>query len=304
MLALVSLLFLLGGSATATMIIVISTKDGYWIGADSYRSGGGKHIADVCKIHETRFGLLAKSGDTQGANQAGEIYSTDKEVQDLIASSSDLETFQSSLRLKFKHDIDEELAILVDDSSVTSENIEQEPMDTPIPGPLISMLSRMVVLFNTKAGDVTGKVLHVLPESDERTDEFGRIHYKYWAPSTLGWHPLNDVYPKAPSPHSRASCPASVHEFSYFAPCEKPDTWIQKHPKETLKRLLVQAHRSDPESIGPPYTIVHVVTMKSKVPLVKWVSKGVCPAWSDNVDPKYSLFDLRDDMRRQRDSYP
>ncbi|WP_188760174.1 hypothetical protein [Edaphobacter acidisoli] len=286
------------------MIVVIATKDGYWIGADSYRSGGDKHIADVCKIHETRFGLLAKSGDAQGANHSGEIYSTDKEVEDLIASSKDLETFQSNLRLRYEHDIDEELALLVDDPSVTSENIEQIPMGKPIPHALIPTLLRMVVMFNTKATDVSGEVLLVRPESDELTDALGRNYYHYSAPSTLGWYPLSDISIKAPSPHFQVSCPASVHEFSYFVPCEKPDPWIQKHPKETLKRLLDQAHRREPETIGPPYTIVRVILRKSRAPKVKWISKGVCPGWSESVDPKYSLIERRDDMRKQRDSNP
>jgi hypothetical protein len=278
------------------MIVVIYTEDGFWLASDSYRSGGGKHISDVCKIHETRFGLLAKSGESQGVTESGEIYSTDKEVEELLVASENIESFQSKLRILFKQEIEQELAFLVDDPTVTSKNLERFNMYQPIPEPLVSMLTRTAIMFDTSTSDDVGKVLLVAPQSVPMTDPRIGTYYKYWAPSLFGWHPANDATEQTDPP---IRFPPSVHEFTYLVSYAKTDAWVQKHPKQALTEILQQAHREKPESIGPPYAIVHVILRKSKSSKIKWVSKGVCPGWSESTRQENTLLQLRDELRQK-----
>ncbi len=282
------------------MIIVIYTPDGFWLAADSYRSRGGKHVADVCKIHQTRFGLLAKSGESQGDAGIETTYSTDKEVEDLLASAHDLASFQFELRLKFKRDIDEELAILVDDPSITWQNIEEKEMREPIPRPLVPKLTRMVILFDMRDPKGSGKILMVRPQSHEGSLlRGGHLHkfFKYWAPSVAGWHPAEDIEEEI-APGVRPTVSPSIHEFSFLTRYDKPDDWVRAHPKQALLEMLDKAHREEPESVGPPYTMVHVVQRKTKLPKVKWVAKGVCPKWTEETYKEGTLFQRRDEMRR------
>jgi hypothetical protein len=287
-------------SAHATMLIVVYTKDGFWLASDSYRSGGGKHSEDVCKIHETRFGLLAKSGDSQGSTETGEIYSTDKEIEDLLAANEDFDTFQSKLRMQFKHDIDQELALLVDDPTITSQNLEQSEMTVPIPEALIPVLTRSVIVFNTKKPEAPGTILKVEPQSEPVNSFIHRNAYKYWAPSTYGWHPVEYAGESAAPPKPATVLPPSIHEFAYVVSYSRTDEWVRKNPKSAITEILKQAHSEEPEMIGPPYVIVHVMLRKSKLPKVKWVSKGVCPGWSETLHPETALVHLRDEMRAQK----
>jgi hypothetical protein len=52
------------------MLAVVYTNDGYWVGADSVRSGD-KHNQIVCKVHATNYGLLLKAGDITGTTENG-----------------------------------------------------------------------------------------------------------------------------------------------------------------------------------------------------------------------------------------
>ncbi len=298
-----ALLVALVQSAGATMIVVIYTKDGFWLASDSYRSAGGQHAANVCKIHETPLGLLAKSGESQAVTESGEIYSTDKEIEDLLLVSPDLTSFESRLRIQFKQDIERELAFLVDDPEVTAQNLEQFKMAEPIPKPLIPMLSRTIIMFDTKTSDSVGKVLLVQPQSDEKKELSG-TYYMFCAPSNLGWHAANDVIQQASQPHTVISFPPSVHEFTYLGSYTKTDAWVQKHPKQAMKEILQQAHREDPDDVGPPYAMVHVISRKSNVSKIKWVSKGVCPGWTENVYKEKTLVQIREEMRKQQPSNP
>jgi hypothetical protein len=286
-------------SAKATMLVVIYTQDGFWLASDGYRSSEGKHIADVCKIHETRFGLLAKSGESQGDTESGEIYSTDKEVENLLAAAENFEDFQSKLRVQFKQDIEQELALLVDDPLVTSQNLERFKMTNPIPPLLIPMLTRTVIMFDTKAPNATGTVLLVAPQSDLVKNQLFETYYRYWAPSLFGWHPVETADEQPSPPQPAITLPPSIHEYTYLVSYTKTDDWVRKHPKQAITEILQQAHRESPEGIGPPYAIVHVTLKKPKLPKVKWVSKGVCQGWSDSVYPTNTLVQMRDELREK-----
>jgi hypothetical protein len=298
--------------ARATIIVVIYTKDGFWLAADSYRSGGGKHRENVCKIHETRLGLLAKSGDSQGATETGELYSTDKEVEDLLNSSENLEIFQSNLRRRFKDDIVKELVLIDDDPGVNSQNLEKMRFDSPIPEVFVSILTRDVIMFDTNKSDFVGKVLLVEPQSTPIVDNngtpitiSGKHWYKYWAPSVAGWHDANDVIEQPLPPAAPLVFPSSIHQFAYSVSYEKTDAWVQKNPRRALEDIMSKAHQEEPEIIGPPYAVVHVTSRESGSPKIKWVSKGVCPGWTETIDYEHSIAKLVKDMKnRERDAPP
>jgi hypothetical protein len=283
--------------ARATMIVVIYTDDGYWLAGDGYRSSGGKHVADVCKIHETRFGLLAKSGETQGVREPVEIYSTDREILDLLNSVEDIESFESKLRVAFKRDIEQEEAFVLDDPTVTGQNLEENKFRRPLPDWVAINLSRTVTMFNTKVSDDKGKILLVQPQSDRLIDPILGAYFKYWARSISGWHSADTAVLTVNSPHP-ISYPSSVHELAYPVSYSKTDAWVQKHPKQALIELLQQGHRGKPEEIGPPYAIVHVIWRKSGPPKIDWVSKGKCPGWTETIDRENSLVRLREKQRK------
>jgi hypothetical protein len=285
-------------SARATMIVVIYTKDGYWLASDSYRSSHGKHVANVCKIHETRFGLVAKSGESEGVTESGEIYSTDKEVRDLLNAAQDAKTFKSDLRRLFQQEMDQELAFLVDDPNVTGQNVELTQMATPIPHGLKAGFSRTVTLFDTTVPGDGGNILYVQAQSDQKIDPLSTPYFNYRA-SLLAWPDVETLVLEFDSPN-QISFPRSVHELAYPVSYSRTDAWIQENPKQALEELLQKGHSEKPEDIGPPYTIIHVICSKLKRPEVKWISRGACPGWSENLNRENSLTRFRDEERKSR----
>ncbi len=185
---------ILANSSHATMIVVVYTNDGYWIGADSARSAQGKRVQTVCKIHATRFGNRLKSGNTQGTHLSGETYSTDEEVQSILNSSPDSEEFEARLRSAFKSDVGDELSYTLNNPNVNGRNVETTPMFAPIPKSLVLWLQRDVSLFPN--GNPSGVLLEVRPQSDPILvpTPFGpRTMYKYWAPARFSWHSIDDL---------------------------------------------------------------------------------------------------------------
>lgn len=284
-------------NAAATMIVVIYTPGGFWIGADSNRSDS-KHVsAKVCKIHETKFGLLAKSGTSQGTFKSGLQYSTDKETKEILGVSEDVERLKVALRTKYKLDVDTELAFLVDDPSVTPLNIETELMDLPFSEELIPARSRTVILFDTNHSTVPGEVLMILPHDEKIAKSTQSTKYKYSARAALDWRDVNHAVITPPD-GTTPKLPPSVREFSYYVPFERPDTWVRAHPEEAILEILQRAHEQKPVDIGPPYSILSV-TYGIK-PTVSWIQRGVCPGWAEKIDPKNNLITLRDALRTAR----
>ncbi len=286
-----------GNKALATMIVIIYTKDGFWLAADSYRSLGDDHQL-VCKIHETPVGLIVKSGNTQGLRQTGASYSTDKEVKDLSEKSAGTRVFEDTLRILFKRDVQEELAFLVDDPEINGSNIDRYKMQNPLPDGLTPSLSRTVILFDLANQDLIGKALVVQPASDRIPNE-SDTRYKYWAPSLFGWHPANDIFPTPKPPLPRLIYPPSVHQFAYLVSYGRTDDWVQKNPDRAIREILRKGHSQEPHTVGPPYVIVHVVA-GNKGPKVKWISRGLCPSWSLDFKPDDFLLHFRAEQRKQR----
>ena len=148
----------------ATILIIVYTPDGFWLGADSARHKGESRSATVCKIHETKWGILLKGGNSQGTTYKGAHYSTDKEVEDSLENSMSADDFENNLRLQFKRDIDAELAFLVQDPRTTPENLEVLSFDSPVPATVINELIRTVLLVNPEE-QTPGKVLLVAAQS-------------------------------------------------------------------------------------------------------------------------------------------
>ena len=291
------LLFLiLAQPLRATMLIIVYTPDGFWLAADSARETGGLRTATVCKVHETKWGLLLKGGNAQGTTYQGDHYSIDKEVEAALEKSTSVADFENNLRLQYKKDIDAELAFLVQDPAVTPDNLESIGFDTPIPADTVSTLIRTVLMV--RPADVSpGEVLLVAPESPAiSTDLMHRSKYRYWAPSIWGWHPTIDIRPE---PGGLITFPGPARMFGELVTYSKPDTWVQAHPKEAIMEMLGLGHQQFPGTIGPPYVILHVIQAKGRKSKIHWIAKGVCPSWSEQVDPRSAQQELRDQPHTQ-----
>jgi hypothetical protein len=297
-LPLICVLALFGGSvqsACATMIVVISTKDGFWIGADSARSTSKGRFEDVCKIHETRFGLLIKAGDAYVTRETGEEYSTDQEIQELLRSSDNMEDFQTRLRERFESEIEEEMVILIDNPAITTANLHQAKMSKAFPRQWTLTLERNVIMFDTNKPDSVGKLLISRPDSYEDPDFFGRNFYQIGAESV--WQLLSDSHPMLLLSESPLVYPRSVNQFAYAVSYEKTDDWVQAHPQKAIEEILDRGYKERPDQIGPPYSIVHVKIRPSGSSKVEWKLRGSCPKWSNSINADSNLFKLRDDMR-------
>ena len=248
------LLALLIGAAnklSATMIVMIYTKDGVWLAADGYRSSDHKHLEDVCKIHETTFGLIVKSGTSQGTRSSGESYSTDKEVEDQVAQATDLSDLQVRLRVRFKDDIEEELAFLIDNPRITKQYLPQSPMDTPVPEWLILRSIRSIITVDTNKPAAPASAL-LVEAASKHFKNGDRDFFTYWAPAMLNWHPVDDPeFPVAVTPHP-IIMPKSMRQFSNATSYLKDDAWTMENPEKAIREVLDKGHAEHPTDIGPP----------------------------------------------------
>lgn len=258
------------------MLVVIYTTDGIWIGADSSRSSGGKHVSNVCKIHETRFGILMKSGVSQGVRDTGEVYSTDREVEGLISSSMSQENFKQNVKAAFERDISEELSFLVDNPTVNADNLTSQILNLPIPDNLTPDLLRILLLFRLDLKTLEGDALEVTPHNQEKLIPSSLSpKYKYEAVSDLPWLDISHLWsPRSPSGVSFHN-PPSVHEFSYVTSYPRSDDWVREHPQQAMTEILEKGHAEEPQEIGPPFTIVHITRSAGNHTVVKWLSKNL-----------------------------
>jgi hypothetical protein len=265
-------------NASATVLIVIYTADGYWLGADGLRSSnlGVDQPFAVCKIHATKFGYLLKSGDAQGVTYASEQYSTDKEIEDLLSKSESSEEFKTKLREIYKRDIREELAFQLHLPNITPEVVELAVFPQPISLEAGGAMSRDIFLIEP---GTQGTLLEVRPWSD-RT----RSGYNLFALVSIDWVRSEDLQIHAnPLGGEAMSLPKSVRMFGEQFSYDRPDSWVQTHPLEAMREMLAEGHRRSPQHIGPPNTIVHVRTAAHRSPRPHWIEKGKCPSWSDEV---------------------
>jgi hypothetical protein len=279
------------------MLVIIYMPDGYWVGADSARNINGKRTETVCKVHETKFGLLLKDGRSQGRDFEGNVYSTDKVVEDLVATSTNAGEFKANLRRTFELEEEAELLYLSKWPNPTPKTVDYAIFDNPVPGSLIPRLGRGVLLIESDAGTRPGEVLMVWPKSSPVFNPWtGRHGYHYSATPYLDWNPIGRFASQVFDPETNTwlSFPASVQMFGRVVQYDRPDQWVQTHPSEALAEMLKLGHASFPEEVGPPYVIVHVTQRKDEKPMIHWVEKGVCRSWTIDIRQDDDLQALRD----------
>jgi hypothetical protein len=81
--------------------------------------------------------------------------------------------------------------------------------------------------------------------------------------------------------------------LTYPVSYNKPDSWIQDHPKEALLEMLKLGHAEEPELIGPPFVIMHVSRENDHKQKTRWIQRGVCPSWDETVQPESFLREFR-----------
>lgn len=273
----------------ATMLIIIYTPDGYWIGADSSRSKGSERLDTVCKVHQTKWGILLKAGTETAISFDGHEYSTDREVQTILATSRSVDDFKMQVESKFHSDIDAELAydlLKVYEQfpseyplgGPTPENVESLVFNVPpIPDSLVDSLNTEVILMDSGQAPRTGEILEVAPMSQPISNptQF-KTQYHLVADSYLDWTQISSLPSFTTRSNHVFTFPPSIRMFGYVVTYDKRDAWVQQHPKDALLELLAMGHHDLPSDIGEPYAIVHVVRQEGKPNDVQWVSKGAC----------------------------
>jgi hypothetical protein len=286
------LLFVAAASlpAWATMLVVIYTPDGYWIGTDSLRSNKTTSLGTVCKVHETKWGLLLKGGEESAVNFEGEKFSTDQEVQTLITTSTSANDFKAKLKSKFHYDIDAELAydVVKANESIpshgahtrppTPEDLESIVFNTPLDADRSISMDRTILLMDSDTEGHKGQAFHMVPIYVPIRSSFSiQPTYHYIAAIDLDWHTISTLPTSARTARDIATFPPSVRIFMAPITYARPDEWVQQHPQDALLEMLRTGHDFDPIHIGEPYVIVHVVTHAGRPDKVQWISKGVCP---------------------------
>jgi hypothetical protein len=229
-------------------------------------------------VHETKFGLLLKAGPSQGWASDGVEYSTDKEIKDLLVGSTSVKEFKAKLKLRLEQDIEAELVHMSANPVVTIQNLAIITWETPLPDLFIVNRFRNVSLFETGASNPLGEVLVVKPQSDPVVDlRSGTTKYRFSAITYAEWLPIHEF-----------PVPGSVRMLANRVSYDRPDSWVQSHPREALLEMLKRGHEEHKEDIGPPYVLVHVLVSKNQKPRVRWVAKGVCPSWTEDIIPDVS----------------
>jgi hypothetical protein len=269
--SLAAIIFLCVRAASATVLIVVYTEDGYWLGADSIRSSLTSESQNtVCKIHETRFGILLKSGAGVTVGPANQTSSVDAEIQDTLAKSKTVDEFKKTIRAQYKHDIQVIVAKSYNVPVVAAESLEMLKMSHPIPNRDIDALSRTILLFEPSK---RGEILDVSPGTQKIDD-----YFKNFTRVNIDWAPVESL--------AQRQLPLSVRMFGEQRPYYKPDDWVRTHPQQAMREMFQIAHSEDPNHVGPPYVMVHVIqAMGGGKPRIDWVSKGACPSWTRAISP-------------------
>jgi hypothetical protein len=271
--------------AQSTMLIIIYTPDGYWIGADSARVFHSKRVGTVCKVHKTKWGLVLKAGTSEGTTVTGKTYSTDVQLKKFIDDAANIEDFKQSLKSQYVRDIDAELTYILNDPNVTAETIEQDSFPTPIPENFYNKMDRIILLVPDDDDAFPSVTLTVAPHSEALTGAYyGKFRYEGFA--RVDWTPVLSL------PHAvtwgdgeRRAFPDSVQIFATPIEYDKPNSWVISHPQEAILEMLNIGHTEDSEGIGPPYVILHVTKTKTHKKIYHWVSKKPCDSWTSDVTP-------------------
>jgi hypothetical protein len=246
-------------SLQGTVIVVVKTSDGYWIGADgvrSFSSGGPPQL--VCKIHQSHGWIVLKSGATQSWDRFGTDYSVDAEVKKIVevsSSSQQLETQLADLFTKEENEFIRWYIATQEPSTLHESNPLTHIFTNPIPPEYVIEQSRVLTLIGFEHDQPVNLSLITAPVSKRDTGVF-RFPYRFdvdvdgWRPTKLESGPITFLsYPTLIPPKP-------IH----------PDEWIKSHPRDAIEEVLKAAHDSDPKRAGPPYAIIHMTTNPKPLP--------------------------------------
>lgn len=272
--------------ASATMAVVIRTKDGYWIAADGDRTVKGQKGPDVCKIHASKYGLVVKAGASEGYRATGEDYSTDATVHQILEANSDTVSFMQQTKRQFLDDLTEELVYTVRNQGVTVDNLPSKSFTNPVNRGFELGRRRDLLLLDLQDGSEPIKHLAVTGVSIAHYQMSAGPGYSYASKALFDWTDIDT----ATDDYAESRGPGGVYMFFSVVDYKRDAAWIQAHPDRAALEILEQGHSEDPISVGPPYTLVHI-----KFPLKKnsfrgkarvtWVKPGKCPSWMDDNPP-------------------
>lgn len=266
-------------SASGTAIEVIRTPDGFWVGSDGRRGRGQRESSQVvCKIHETKLGLVGKGGALVGFTDTDQEYSLDKELRERIRVAESANSFRDQLDALYTKQIVSEIDFLLRAPGQTAEELEAHTFTSEMPDKLSMLETRNVFLIDSDGTQLALRQLMVFPASARRP--FGG--FRYYIQSTH-WLKLDGTQFREPEDQIHPS----LNQLALYVHFPKEDTWIQAHPREALVELLQQATKQYPDDVGPPFSIVHISLVRDKAARAPakiryaWIRRGKCPSWTD-----------------------
>jgi hypothetical protein len=269
--------------ASSTIIAVAVTKDGFWIGADGYRtseSGKNQKILTVCKIHQFGDHLLLKYGAGRFEDSVGASHSTDAELRQLLKTNQDWEQFKDAVKMKFKSDLEQRIM----DAAIKGDKsrpLESYLFQTGMPHSYMFDLIEGLVVLSFENEKPVIDVLQLNPKNVPTPSG-----YRYEV-AVYGW---NREQPTALQAFPQATLPLFEPE------------WVTSHPLDSVKKYVSDSHKVDPLQIGPPYSFAHFFRTPEHVvdepdgiskrhhsrvvaasTTLDWIEKGACPSWDETA---------------------
>lgn len=290
-----SLTFFSARAALATVIVVVRTAAGFWVGADGVRSDDGRFLGSVCKIHQMHGWLLLKSGASQGYDRAGNDYSIDAEIRNYAQSAETVEKFKDSVSLKLPDEIREEVYYLVRSQGwpLASEHplIDSFPFQEPVLESWRNGRTRMITLIGLRSNVLTNISFSVHLSTFRAGFDLANTHYNPLFPYRI----KEDVADWVTTPFFSRSI--AVLSSPGPLPYARDDAWITANPLKAIREILDIGHKLYPQGVGAPYSIVYVAANKkvkqnastfdgSRTDLkITWIEAGACPGWTTTIDP-------------------
>lgn len=271
------LAFVFVDSMSATLLVVVRTKDGVWVGADGVRltlpHGGGAPIStQVCKIHQTPFGVFMKAGNVTGNSSDGE-YPINREVDTIVRASKSREEMEQKLAQAFENDLWTEIALKLGNRADTKEWMVVHTFPGPMPPQISKDEARLLVVITSEGAALRIRMLEEVPMSEPVAG--GGFRYFIDKPE---WRDLTTAIEAEDATHS------SLMQFSMHVDYKKTDEAVQSDPYLALTEILKQGNDEHPLDIGPNYSIAFIPTDSNKAwedqSRLVWKTKGNCPSWN------------------------
>jgi len=272
------------------MIVVVQTKNGLWIGADSVRGSDR-----VCKVHETSFGIVAKDGKVEGFDQSGTHYSIDREIHELVSSAHSAQEFRVAIRDRYVADIFAQMAWLLNDPQADAKTIMSETFGMAMPEITTHLQERSLLLVTNERGVLKLQHLVLGPASDPLPG--GKFRYFVLSPlypAPPDWLTISaDIFPR-----DQDRKHPSLKQFGLVVNYTRDDSWIRSHPEKAIREVLQLATVQFAGEVGPPYSLVRVLPSSASLDesianqiVTKWISKGKCPSWTYSIPNHPELTD-------------